>query len=531
MKSVAVNAARTNCFKKVSELTQMRKPAVHFPALVVAAVLTGCGSSGSSDPVLDTDPEDSFTPSADSSAPSADSSAPTDQPIIVVPSTVTGESESTENSPELPSDPNPESGQGIVEEPNGTPTAPEENNVQGAEDAPDGLVDETTTGDETIIIDDETTVDEETTTEETVVELESEPPTSPGEVLSIEYSGYDVELFWTRSTDDGWVMGYDIYRNGVLMSPMLDALSFYDDTVQPDTEYTYEVIAVDDHGINSEPVSLALTTPAERSSDALPSNFAVLRGGDSASWEIGDGLGTSNGMPSGGSCIYDNGAGSGVGITDAWTTDQGDAFDLASLMWVNGEQLGGYLRSATESTSNYATFPIAGLVASTEFHAVSTQPVIRHYTSFSNGTSDDIFVIVNFVSNFGSDGSTSVVGSSNGDLEFDADDRWVISDDFDMGDPTNTTVFFGPDSPMSNSVFTTESVFDCAGNQGFNARIDLTIPAGESRALMFFHAMSSSVSLATDLASQFDTTPAFGSDLVEGLSDVQLQAVANWVYQ
>jgi len=503
MKSVVVNASRTNCFEKVSELTQMRKPALHFPALVIAVVLTGCGSSGSSDPILDTDPEDSSVP-VDSSAPSEDSSASSDQPIIVVPSTVTGDDESTEPAAELPSDPASEPDQEIAEEP----------------------IDDETADEEAVIIDDETTTDEET-----VVELESEPPTSPGEVLSIEYSGYDVELFWTRSTDDGWVMGYDIYRNGVLMSPMLDALSFYDDTVQPDTEYTYEVIAVDDHGINSEPVSLALTTPAERSSDALPSNFAVLRGGDSASWEIGDGLGTSNGMPSGGSCIYDNGAGSGVGITDAWITDQGDAFDLASLMWVNGEQLGGYLRSATESTSNYATFPIAGLVASTEFHAVSTQPVIRHYTSFSNGTSDEISVIVNFVSNFGSDGSTSVVGSSNGDLEFDADDRWVISDDYDMGDPTNTTVFFGPDFPMSNSVFTSESVFDCAGNQGFNARIDLTIPAGEARALMFYHAMSSSVSLATDLASQFDTTPAFGSDLVEGLTDVQLQAVANWVYQ
>lgn len=485
-----------------SSQVRLIKPCLALSTVTLAALLTGCGSSGGSDTVPnDETTENPITSSEEIEVPSIILSDDNSTEIITTPSS---EEETPADSLETTSSSEDE----MPLESVGTPIA-EEEVVEGAP-----------TVEETPPIE-----------EEEVVELESEPPTSPGEVLSIEYSGYDTEIFWTRSTDDGWVMGYDIYRNDELLSQMLDALSFYDDTVLPETEYTYTVIAVDDHGIRSEPTSVVLTTPPELPSEEYSANTALLQGGGPASWEISDGLGTTNGMPSGGDCIFQNGAGSGVGITEAWLPGNGDAFDLASLMWVNGEQLGGYLRSATDSTSNYATFPIANLVATTEFHAISTQPTIRHYTSFSNETPNDISVIVNFVSNFGSDGATSIVGSSNQDFDFDSDDRWVITDDYDNdGDPTNTTVFFGPDSPVSNSVFTSQSVFQCAGREGLSARIDLTIPAGERRALMFFHSMSYTVSLATDAASQFDTTPTIGSDLVEGLTEAQLQEVANWNY-
>ncbi len=499
--------ATADRIKNDTKQARTRKPTSELTAVLVAALLAGCGSSGSSDPVLSDEASDPLAPGGEQ--------------IVEVPSNTSGDDVSSETSTDSSSEQGtPDSEANIPEE----PSSSEEESSEESVDTPiaeDDVAEEVT----------EEVVEEAPVEEEEVVELESEPPTPPGEVLSIEYSGYDTEIFWTRSTDDGWVLGYDIFRNDELLSPMLDALSFYDDTVQPETEYTYTVIAVDDHGIRSDPTSVTLTTPADLPSEEFTANIAVLRGGDSAAWEISDGLGTDNGMPSGGYCIYQNGAGSGIGITEAWLPGNGDAFDLGSMMWVNGEQLGGYLRSATNSTSNYATFPIAGLIATTEFHAISTQPVIRHYTSFSNETADDISVIVNFVSNFGSDGSTTIVGSSSNDLEFDSSDRWVITDDYeDGGDPTNTTVFFGPDSPVSNSVFVTESVFQCAGNEGLNARIDLTIPAGESRALMFFHAMHYTSALSIDAAAQFDTTPAIGSDLVEGLTESQLQEVANWVY-
>lgn len=47
-------------------------------------------------------------------------------------------------------------------------------------------------------------------------------------------------------------------------------------------------------------------------------------------------------------------------------------------------------------------------------------------------------------------------------------------------------------------------------------------------ALLFFHHLSASSASADFEALQFDTTPAVGSALVEGLSAEQLSEVVNW---
>ena len=358
-------------------------------------------------------------------------------------------------------------------------------------------------------------------------------PNPPAELISIEYSGYDLELFWTRATDeDGAVIGYDVYRDDEQLTVLLDALSFYDGSVQPETRYTYDVYAVDDEGYRSRAATLVLTTPADEPVSGAQPNTAVLNGGGGASWSISDGLSTSTGSWNSGSCSYSQGAGSGVGIVDANLPGNWDAFDWASLMWVNGEQVGGWLRSADGTTSNYASVPIAGLQIATEYHAVSTLPVLRNYTSFGNDTPEDIFIVVNVATNFGADGGNRVMQSSSGDLAFGADDRWIVTDDYDDvgGDPANVTVFFGPDSPASNSVFTGDSVFDCYGDQGLTARIDVVVPAGESRALMLFHGLAVSSVEAQELATLFDVTPEFGNELTEGLGEEQLSAVVNWNY-
>ena len=67
------------------------------------------------------------------------------------------------------------------------------------------------------------------------------------------------------SIDDGWVMGYDIFRDGVLVKEQLDANSFFDSNLEPATTYQYSVVAVDDKGNRSVPSEVELTT-----SDGLP---------------------------------------------------------------------------------------------------------------------------------------------------------------------------------------------------------------------------------------------------------------------
>jgi len=54
------------------------------------------------------------------------------------------------------------------------------------------------------------------------------------------------------------------------------------------------------------------------------------------------------------------------------------------------------------------------------------------------------------------------------------------------------------------------------------------IPAGSQRSLLFFHQLSASSAIADFEALQFDTTPADGSALIEGLSAEQLSEIVNW---
>ena len=370
--------------------------------------------------------------------------------------------------------------------------------------------------------------------------VDTTDPTGPTQVTALNittYSGFDLELFWPNSSDDVVVIGYDIFRNGELLESMLDALSYYDPTVEPEREYIYTIYAVDNDGFRSLPTSTTVMTPADLPVTGVSAQFASISGGldNQAFWNISDGLTTTTGAPTTGSCTTRGGAGSGVGVSDGTLLSgsgsrQGDAFDNASLLWINGEQVGGFLRAATESTSNYATVPLSGLEVTVQYHAVSTSPTLRHYTTLRNDTGSDIFAVINFTGNFGSDGGTSIYTSSNGDSLLTEDDRWVITDDFsrEFGDPANTTVFYGPGSPRTPVVFTQQSVFNCASSDGISARLDVTIPAGSQRSLLFFHHLSASSANADFEALQFDTTPVIGSALVEGLSAEDLSEIVNW---
>lgn len=90
-----------------------------------------------------------------------------------------------------------------------------------------------------------------------------EVPTEPAQLTGVVYTEFEIELFWQPATDtDGVVMGYDIARNGQLLATRLDALSYYDNTVAPTSNYIYSVTAVDNDGNRGEPSSINLNTPA-----------------------------------------------------------------------------------------------------------------------------------------------------------------------------------------------------------------------------------------------------------------------------
>ncbi len=87
-------------------------------------------------------------------------------------------------------------------------------------------------------------------------------PNMPENLTFSVYSSHEAELFWTASTDDGWVMGYDIFRDDVLIKERLDANSFFEANLEPATTYQYRVVAVDDDGNRSIPTVVTVTTLA-----------------------------------------------------------------------------------------------------------------------------------------------------------------------------------------------------------------------------------------------------------------------------
>jgi len=85
----------------------------------------------------------------------------------------------------------------------------------------------------------------------------NQAPTTPGNLRIDVYSKTSAELFWQRSTDDGFVQGYEITRNGESLG-VRDALSLFQRDLDPTETYNYEVTALDFDGNRSEPATITL---------------------------------------------------------------------------------------------------------------------------------------------------------------------------------------------------------------------------------------------------------------------------------
>jgi len=134
-----------------------------------------------------------------------------------------------------------------------------------------------------------------------------------------------------------------------------------------------------------------------------------------ATWRIDDGLTTTNGLPNGGSTNTSLFAGTGAGIHGSqWygaDLESGSfgprvnnlADNASMLMWINDEQVGGYLRSVFPAdlphTTDFSTESMSGLQVTLQYHAVRGSSIMRHYTTMRNDTDADIVAVVDFASN------------------------------------------------------------------------------------------------------------------------------------
>ncbi|WP_235440218.1 fibronectin type III domain-containing protein, partial [Bacillus cereus] len=79
-----------------------------------------------------------------------------------------------------------------------------------------------------------------------------------------------VELTWNASTDNVGVKGYQIFRNGEMIDTV-PGTHFIDKKLQPSTEYSYTVKAIDAAGnVSTESTALTVKTTVETPDTEAP---------------------------------------------------------------------------------------------------------------------------------------------------------------------------------------------------------------------------------------------------------------------
>ena len=92
---------------------------------------------------------------------------------------------------------------------------------------------------------------------------DSQPPSTPNLVSAVAKSSHEVDLVWTASGDNVGVAGYQIIRNGsVLTSVSGTSLLYFDTSAAASTSYTYSVKAFDAAGnYSTASNAIQVTTP------------------------------------------------------------------------------------------------------------------------------------------------------------------------------------------------------------------------------------------------------------------------------
>ncbi|MGQ0416456.1 fibronectin type III domain-containing protein, partial [Bacillus sp. HC-TM] len=102
------------------------------------------------------------------------------------------------------------------------------------------------------------------------VKPDIEAPSIPNGLQTQKVTANSVELTWNASTDNVGVKGYQIFRNGEMIDTVLGT-HFIDKKLQPSTEYSYTVKAIDAAGnVSKESAALTVKTTVETPDTEAP---------------------------------------------------------------------------------------------------------------------------------------------------------------------------------------------------------------------------------------------------------------------
>lgn len=213
---------------------------------------------------------------------------------------------------------------------------------------------------------------------------------------------------------------------------------------------------------------------------SLPQTVTTALG---SSWDVQNNTSPS-GTAFGGSC-----SSNGFHINDARsTTGDGDMYDDAFGIWINDTAF--VAPDPVDLTGNTITAGpvlLSGLNVTQSLEFSDTIEAVRSVVTLENPTGSPISVTLDIANNFGSDSSTTIVDTSSGDTTFTVDDSWAVT--WDTSSEINTTAITTPGNGLTpDSV--TDTVFNCAGTQGFGARYTVNVPAGGNTSLVFAGAIA-----------------------------------------
>ncbi len=246
---------------------------------------------------------------------------------------------------------------------------------------------------------------------------------------------------------------------------------------------------------------------------------------------------------SGGFSITRNDSKSAFGINDARTGVRGGDFYDGGLHFAVGNNLFVNPGGTVDLTNNMVTTNtmvdiIPGVNAQIQYAFDPVRPVVRGLFSMTNTTGAPISTSALVIGNYGSDRSTIVQATSDGDLIVEDTDLWVVSNQSnnvgDEGsDPTGTISSHGAGAAVvPRTVITLGQPAGGASGEidNYGYRYDLTIPAGATVRLLLFNEMNDLNASAVAGAADFESlTAASAAGLLTGLTSTQLSEIVNYV--
>jgi Tol biopolymer transport system component len=269
-------------------------------------------------------------------------------------------------------------------------------------------------------------------------------------------------------------------------------------------------------------------------------NVEELTGGGPGGtrWIVANDGGTSNRQPIDGVCD----ASGGLRVADGILGNQADAFDDGLTIWINdrifvapgsvrlGESASGF-GSYTAGPVALTDPSVAGLKVTVEHVAAQGSATLRTVVRFQNPTAGQKDFTVDLVSNSGADGGFTVEATDSGVVPPPDSSRWIVVSDASLpdGDVVVTHVLRGAGAPLVTPSLVDTTVFDCGGTQGIKVRFDLSVPPGQTRALLFFTQLAPTPAAAVAaVQSVFPDTaanPVTDGELLIGLTPAE---IVNW---